>query len=163
MGKGKDRIQESFISHTLAMRSSVAWARLPDHARRVLDRLELEHMRHRGGLNGRLPCTHDDFEAVGVPHKAVARAIRQCVTLGFVAITQQGTPSRSIYRNPTLYRLTYVYGRAKLRNGEAGPERSDDWRAIKTDADADAALAKADAMKSVDHVKRARAAIRGEG
>jgi hypothetical protein len=38
----------AFIGHTLEMRRSPAWRALPDTARRVLDRLEVEHMEHAG-------------------------------------------------------------------------------------------------------------------
>jgi hypothetical protein len=48
------------------MRSSPAWLALPDNARRVLDRLELEHMQHGGAENGVLVVTFDDFERHGI-------------------------------------------------------------------------------------------------
>lgn len=66
-------------------------------------------MLHAGAMNGRLYCTYRDFEAAGLPYKAIATAIRQCVALGFVEITHQGTPSISEVRNPSRYRLTYLY------------------------------------------------------
>lgn len=105
----QDKPRDSFVVHSLVMRQSAAWRALPDHARRVLDRLEQEHMLHAGAMNGRLYCTYRDFEAAGLPYKAIATAIRQCVALGFVEITHQGTPSISEVRNPSRYRLTYVY------------------------------------------------------
>jgi hypothetical protein len=43
-GRKRSAIAGAFVAHSLEMRSSPAWMALPDNARRVLDRLELEHM-----------------------------------------------------------------------------------------------------------------------
>jgi hypothetical protein len=153
--RNKDPIKEAFVVHTLPMRRSSAWKALPDHARRVLARLEDEHMTHGGAANGRLCCTYKDFEAAGVPYKAIATAIRQCVALGFVEITHQGTPSNSEFRNPSRYRLTYLYGRKVMVDGVPTSLRTDDWKGLTTAGQAIAALAAVTEMKSVPHVRRA--------
>jgi hypothetical protein len=146
---------EAFVMHSLAMRESPAWNALPDNARRILDRLEVEHMSHGGAENGKLKCTYEQFEAAGIRRQSIARAIRQCVALGFVKITQQGRPSISDFRSPTLYCLTYVYNRM-------GPNRKDthlrtnDWRRIETEEEAQAALKKAAEEKSEHHVHKAK-------
>jgi hypothetical protein len=44
------------------MIKSPAWSVLSLSARRVLDRIEIEHADHGGNDNGRLPVTYDDFE-----------------------------------------------------------------------------------------------------
>lgn len=152
-----DQPRDSFVVHSLAMRQSPAWKALPNHARRVLDRLEVEHMQHAGAENGALVCTYSDFEAAQIPYKAIAPAIRQCVALGFVEITHQGTPSVSEFRNPSKYRLTYVYGRQrKLADGTLTPQRTDEWRKIESDAQAISALESVAGVKSAQHVRRAK-------
>lgn len=153
--KKKDKPKDSFVVHRLEMRQSAAWRALPDHGRRVLFRLEEEHMGHAGGMNGRLACPYRDFERSGIPYKAISLAIRQCVGLGFLEITHQGTPSISQHRNPSRYRLTYVYGREKLVDGTPLPQRTDEWKRIETDEQAAAALASAAEKKSSAHVRRA--------
>src|SRR5829696_1304072 len=65
----KSVIAKTFIAHSLELRTSPAWRALPDNARRVLDRLELEHMQHAGGRNGTLICTFDDFAKNGIRRK----------------------------------------------------------------------------------------------
>src|SRR5262245_55393238 len=102
-----------WVSNSREMRESPTWRVLPDRARRILDRLELEHMRHGGAENGALPCTYNDFEEAGVRRASVAKAIRQGVCLGFVEITHRGGRSISNIRRPSLYRLTYVVGRGR--------------------------------------------------
>jgi len=62
----KFNINGPFVSHALEMRRSPAWLYLSDTARRVLDRLEVEHMEHGGAESGSLICTYKDFEKVGI-------------------------------------------------------------------------------------------------
>src|SRR3954447_23862008 len=101
----KGSIQGNFVAHRREMRESAAWRNLPDNARRILDRLEVEHMRHGGAENGALPCTYSDFVAAGVRRASVSLAIRQCVALGFLVVTHRGGRSNAEYRNPSRYRL----------------------------------------------------------
>src|SRR5215207_11211757 len=103
-----NQISGQFVAHSRELRESAAWRALPDNARRVLDRLELEHMRHGGAENGSLPCTYADFERAGIRRASVALAIRQCVVLGYVQVTTQGYRGAQGFRQPSLYRLTYI-------------------------------------------------------
>jgi hypothetical protein len=130
----RNKFGQQFIMHPRELRESVAWRYLPDNGRRVLDRLELEHMQHGGLENGALPCTYDDFAEAGIRRPSVALALRQCVALGFLEITQRGGRSRAENRWPSKYRLTYVQGA-----GKSGMP-THDWNRIKTKDEAEAAL-----------------------
>jgi len=68
---------------------------------------------------------------------SIPAAIRQCVALGFLEVTQAGRPAISDFRRPSLYRLTYLAGR------DRSPEPTHEWRAIGTNEAASAAVAKA--------------------
>ena len=131
--KGNNTLK-NFVAHSRELRESPAWRALPDNARRLLDRLELEHMLHGGAENGRLPVTYSDFEGAGLRRKSISLAIRQCVAFGFLEITRRGGRSISDIRPPSLYRLTYVHG----RGGGGAP--TDEWRKILTDEQAMAAF-----------------------
>jgi hypothetical protein len=109
--KKAQSLGRSWIAHTRAMRESIAWRMLPDNARRILDRLELEHMHQGGAANGRLKCTYTDFQHAGIRRASIPLALRQCVALGFLVITEKGRRSISDLRWPSTYRLTYVIGR----------------------------------------------------
>jgi hypothetical protein len=137
-------IAPNFIAHSRVMRASPAWRALPDNARRVLDRLELEHMNHGGALNGKLPCTYSDFVLAGLRRASVARAIRQCVALGFLEITRRGGRSISDVRPPSLYRLTYVVGR------KTSTPVTDEWRSIRSDEMALSVLERAEQERNHD-------------
>jgi len=102
-------------------------------------------MDHGGADNGRLPCTYSDFVTRGPLRRAsISFAVRQCVELGFVEVTYKGGRAISEVRKPSLYRLTYVIGR-----GRSSPP-THDWRHIKTDEEARAAVARAAARRNYD-------------
>lgn len=149
--KRRSQIAGQFIAHRREMRESPAWLALTWNARRVLDRLELEHMAHGAEENGNLICTYEQFKAAGLRGPSIAQAINECVALGFVEVTKRGSPSLSRYRNPSTYRLTYIVGRGK--NGVP----TDEWQRIKTTAQAQDALVGAKSIKSAPHVRRAAA------
>jgi hypothetical protein len=112
------------------MRESPAWQALSDNGRRLLDRLELEHMRHGGAENGALPCTYDDFKDAGIRRSSVAEAIREAVALGFLEVTKHGGQSVGGYRSPNHYRLTYLVGCGR------SPDATHDWRKVQDPASA---------------------------
>jgi hypothetical protein len=152
VSRRRNRIGEQFIAHRLTMRESIAWNALPDNARRVLDRLEREHMHHGSAENGSLQCLYDDFEKVGIRRQSIALAIRQCVALGFLEITKQGVPAISAYRAGTLYRITYLHGCGK------SPAPTDEWAKVQSLAEAEERLRDAGSIKSEHHVRRAKKA-----
>lgn len=133
----KGAIVGAFVAHPLELRRSPAWRALSDEGRRILARLELEHMEHGGASNGALACTYADFVDDGMRRTSIPAAIRQCVALGFLEVTQAGRPSIAEFRRPNLYRLTYLNGR------DRSPEPTHEWRSIGTDEAASAAVAKA--------------------
>jgi hypothetical protein len=145
MSKKRAAFDGPFIGHTLEFRRSAAWRALPDRARRVLDRIELEYLEHAGFNNGELICTYSDFVEAGLCRSRIALAIRQCVALGFLE-ARPGKRAIAKYRNPSLYRLTYQLTRV---TGKDSIQPTHEWRRIKTDEDAVAALERA--AKARDH------------
>jgi hypothetical protein len=127
----------NFVAHSRELRESPAWRVLPDNGHRLLGWIELIHMRRAGKDNGSLPCTYGEFvRQAGLRRASISLAIRQCVALGFLEVTERGKLAISGYRSPSLYRLTYVWGRVP---GVAAP--TNEWREIKTAAEAQEALA----------------------
>jgi hypothetical protein len=57
--KRRNSIDGQFAAHTIEMIKSPAWSVLSLSARRVLDRIEIEHADHGGYDNGKLPVTYD--------------------------------------------------------------------------------------------------------
>ena len=85
--KVRNQIAGQFSARTIAMLENPAYCVLSLGAHRVLTRIEIEHARHGGNVNGRLPVTYSDFVNYGLDRHAVAPAIRELCALGFIQIT----------------------------------------------------------------------------
>jgi hypothetical protein len=131
----------SFVMVRIAMKRSFAWRAMPDNARRLIDRLEVEHMDHGGTRNGRLVCTYGDFSQWGIRRASIALAIRQAIALGFVEVTRAGYKSAGEFKVPSYYRLTYVWGRVPGERGLAArQDPTDEWEKLDSAEKALAAL-----------------------
>src|SRR5262245_4693338 len=120
------KLAGQFIPHMIDMVESPAWRTLSLSARRVLDRIEIEHCHHGAVENGRLPVTFDDFMKYGIERHAIAPAIRECEALGFIEITQRGRAGNADFRQPNVFRLTY------LNKYQTGENATNEWNRIET-------------------------------
>ena len=127
MGR-RNRIVGQFIPRPTAMLESPAYRQLSLSAHRVLSRVECEHGRHGGMDNGALIVTFNDFQAYGVDRHAIAPAIRECVALGFLEITEHGRAGNGDFRKANRFRVTYL-----TRRGAAA---SNEWQKIVTEEEA---------------------------
>ena len=123
-------INGQFTMRPIEMLRSPAYRVLSLSARRMLDRIEIEHARHGGKENGRLPVTHADFREYGIDRHAVAPGIREVVALGFVEQTQRGFAGTAQHR-PSLFRLTYLP--ANSRRTDRRMEKHHDDRRRRTE------------------------------
>ena len=129
----KSKLEGPFIAHTRDLLASPVWGVLTLADRRVLDRLELEHMAHAGTENGNLKCTYTDFENHGIRRASIAPALRRLETLGLVETIERGRIARGEFRFPAIYRLTYVGGNIPA---------TDDWKRHATPESVERALSK---------------------
>lgn len=98
---------QSWSFLTTEMMESPAWRALSVNARKVVDRLIVEHAHHSGRENGHLIVTHDQFKEYGVTRRLIPEAIRESVYMGFVRIEQKGGMSYGGHKHPSRYRLTF--------------------------------------------------------
>jgi hypothetical protein len=103
----KNKIAGQFSARTIEMMESPAFRVLSLSGHRILNRLEIEHAHHGGNDNGKLPVTFEHFAEYGIHDHAIAPAIRECVALGFIEITERGQAGNREFRRPNLFRLTY--------------------------------------------------------
>jgi hypothetical protein len=153
MTRRKASITSQFVPHRIEMIESPAWRALSLSARRVIDRIEIEHGHHGGNDNDRLPVTFDDFENFGISHKSVAPAIREAVALGFTRITERGRPSESDFgRHANKFGLTYL----PVRRGTRWHDPTDEWKQIETLEEAERIAQEARAAKDEKAVAKAK-------
>jgi hypothetical protein len=106
---------------------SPAFLSISHAARHAFWRIVVEHGRHGGRENGRLICTHRDFEAWGIPHDLIARAIRELVAVKLIEITRVGAAGNADQRRAALYRLTCF-----AAVGREGGDGTHEYEQIKT-------------------------------
>ncbi|NQV99640.1 MAG: hypothetical protein HQ483_08070 [Rhodospirillales bacterium] len=104
---------------------SPAWRGLSVNARKLLDRLHIEHMNHAGTENGRLIVTHDQFINYGLTASKVKPAIVECEFMGLLRFVRGGRWAGS--NQPSTYRLTY------LPTAHNFTRSTDEWRNVSDD------------------------------
>jgi hypothetical protein len=144
----RNQIAEQFSARVIRMLESPAYRALSLSAHRVLSRIEIEHAHHGGADNGKLPVTYDDFQRYGVDREAIAPAMRECVALGFLEITEQGHAGNAEFRSPNKFRLTYIHA--------SGLGPTHEWQRIETEEQAKALACAA------RNAKDDRAVLRGK-
>src|SRR5262245_49156431 len=90
---------------TRGMLESCAWRAMPLVARKAVERVMVEHMKHAGHDNGSLIVTTDDFVKYGIPRRSVPHALAVSEALGFLQITR-GRLSYGTARQPNRFLLT---------------------------------------------------------
>lgn len=99
MSKATD---EPFAKLPRVLLESMAWRSLSLQARRLIDFLLIEHMRHRGRENGRLLAPRRQIEAYGIHPSLVSAAIDEAERVGLIDC------KRGVGRRPNIYGLTWL-------------------------------------------------------
>jgi hypothetical protein len=113
-----DPPKEPWAFIPLAVMESNAFRSLSINARRVIDRLIIEHFHHNRIENGALRVSARQFHQWGVTKDCLAPAIRELESKGLI-VTSLGDATGAL-RSPLIYRLTF-YG--TLENAP-----TNDWR-----------------------------------
>jgi hypothetical protein len=131
--KGANRKQRwlgAFVPHRLEMLISPAWQQAPRPLRRLIERLEIEHLRHGGFNNGELYVSYNQFVAFGLSKKSIRPTLDLGQALGLIEVIQDVDvipgDRKSDLRPENKYRLTYVPAK-----GKQSP--TDEWKAISAD------------------------------
>jgi hypothetical protein len=107
--KRKNKISEQFVYYTREMIGSPAYRALSLQARKVLRRLELEHMAHGGQDNGKLPCRYHDFIKYGCRRNGLSAALIEVEALGFAKTMTLGTRAfGNVPGKASTFLLTYL-------------------------------------------------------
>jgi hypothetical protein len=122
----RNKIAGQFSWQSIEALESPAYRALSLSGHRVLARIQIEHARHGGKENGKLPVTFQNFEDYGIHRHAIAPAIRETEALGFIRITQLGRAGNGEFRIPNKFALTHL----PTEDGQIAA--TDDWRRIKT-------------------------------
>jgi hypothetical protein len=87
---------------TRELLASDVWRALGLNARRLIDFLLIEHMKHGGKANGRLVAPWRQLRKFGIGDHFIAAAIEQCKHVGLIDCR------RGVGRRPTFFALTWL-------------------------------------------------------
>src|SRR5262249_39910731 len=90
---------EQFEGRPVRMLESPAYRVLTLSGHRILSRVEIDFGRHAGLDNGQLVVTYEQFVDYGMDRGAIAPAIRECVALGFLEVTEWGRAGNAEHRS----------------------------------------------------------------
>jgi hypothetical protein len=91
-----------WIKLPLALLDSDAWRSLSINARRLIEFVMIEHMRHGGKANGALMAPRLQLEEFGIGARHISAAIEEAVGKGIINC------GRGTGRKPNLYALTWL-------------------------------------------------------
>ncbi len=97
--------QGGWIAETREFLESAAYRTLSINARRILDRLKIEHIGHDRTQNGNLIVTHEQFIEYGVTCDYVADGLDECAFKGLVKIRRGRAGDGTAH--PNVYTLTF--------------------------------------------------------
>jgi len=103
----KRRWLTAFVPRRLEFYLSPAWSLAPRPLKTIIERLEVEHLRHGGYRNGELFVSYSQFVEAGVSRRTVRPALELGERLGLLEVFRDENPSGDI-RPENRYRLTYV-------------------------------------------------------
>jgi hypothetical protein len=105
---------ERWVWHSADMRTTKKWRTMPLMCHRLLERIELEHMAHKGLENGRLSIAYSQFEEWGIDRTSIRRAIKYAVDAGFLEVPTRGWRVKDAANT---YRLTYYATSVRTMTG----------------------------------------------
>ncbi|GLQ78080.1 hypothetical protein GCM10007881_15960 [Mesorhizobium huakuii] len=115
----------AFVPHRLELLVSPPWQLAPVPLRRMLERLEIEHLRHGGQNNGQLYVSFGQFEAASISRRKIVSTQALGAELGLMETIRSSEPVGDL-RAPNAYRLTYV-------EAKGGVAPTDEWKRITKD------------------------------
>jgi hypothetical protein len=124
--------------------NSSVWLAMSDQCRKLVDALMAEHADHGGVENGNLMAPYNMLQARGMRRGNILNAIVEAEALGLVDPTR-GVRSYGSRKAPSRYRLTWL-------GTPDGLTPTNEWKSIKTSAEAKARISNA-----LDRLKRERA------
>jgi hypothetical protein len=118
---------EPWIWQTRSMLESNVHRSLSINARRVIDRILIEHMAHAGLENGRLKVTTRDFKDYGARWGSIRAAVTEACQSGFVKMMVPGQRSSGVnHGHPPEFCLTWLPVADETNHGHP----SNDWKTV---------------------------------
>lgn len=116
---------DCWVAHRLEMLVHPTWQHAPIPLRRMLERLEIEHLRHGGFKNGELFVSFNQFVAASISRRKITATQDLGEALGLMRVIRSQEATGDL-RAPNAYRLTYLPAK-----GARTP--TDEWKSVSPD------------------------------
>lgn len=116
-----------WIWHTIELFSSAAWLGRSINCRRLIDFLEIEHLRQGGNENGSLLAPYNQLVRFGLGRRLIAPAIREAEQRGLVKVERGGKKGTTM-TELTRFTLTYHWTRIKSGGLWDWKEPTNNWQ-----------------------------------
>ncbi|WP_144223627.1 hypothetical protein [Mesorhizobium amorphae] len=113
---------DCWVAHRLEMLVHPTWQLAPIPLRRMLERLEIEHLRHGGFNNGELYVSFNQFVAASISRRRISATQDLGEALGLMRVIRSDEAIGDL-RAPNAYRLTYLPAK-----GSQTP--TDEWKSV---------------------------------
>lgn len=97
----------AWLWHTVDLLTSPAWRARSDQLARLLDLLEVEHLKNGGAENGHIHQTYSQIQAGGIARKYICATIGEGEGLGLIVV-QHGLRRTSTESYMSKFRLAYL-------------------------------------------------------
>jgi hypothetical protein len=116
----------AFVPHRLELLLSPAWQAVPRPLQKLLERLEIEHLRHGGYENGGLFVSYEQLVLYGLSKRTIRPTLALGEALKLITVFRTEEVGGSNIRPPNSYGLTYVPMKGKGTPG-------DEWKQVTRD------------------------------
>lgn len=116
----------AFVPHRLELLLSPAWQAVPRPLQKLLERLEIEHLRHGGYENGHLFVSYEQFVSYGISKRSIRPTLALGEALKLITVSRADEVGSGNLRPPNAYGLTYVPMKGKNAVG-------DEWKQVSKD------------------------------
>jgi hypothetical protein len=118
---------ERWLWHPHSLLESSSWRTRSLHCRKLIEFLELEHIRHGAVENGRLLAPYSQLEKAGIGRRYIFNAIREAESRGLVRVDRGGRKG-TVMVEVSRFRLTYYWQRFRANDTWDWRPPTDEWR-----------------------------------
>lgn len=115
----------AWIPRRLELYLSPAWRHAPRPVKNMLERLEVENLRHGNFRNGELYVSYGQFVEAGISRRIIRPTYQLGQALGLLEVTQETEGGRGDLREPNTYRVTYL-----ATGNHADKPPTDEWKTV---------------------------------
>lgn len=119
----KQRWLTTWVPHRLEMLLSPAWQAVPRPLHKLIERLEIEHLRHGGFENGHLFVSYQQFVDYGISKRSIRPTLALGEALKLIKVDRVEEVGGGNLRPPNRYGLTFTPLKGKREPG-------DEWRQV---------------------------------